>query len=111
MSFIDDLKDLMPHTVTHKPVTARDQYGKPTLGTGTNYTARVVYKAQRIVSQRQGAASDVIAAGHVILADTPIIGLDDEISEGGAALGLIHRVDRISDETGLIYVKVYFGAG
>jgi len=111
MSFITDLKDLMPNTVTHKPVTTRDQYGKPTLGSGTDYTARVVYKAQRISSQRQGATGDVIAAGHVILAGTPTIGLDDEISEGGTALGLIHRVDRLSDESGVIYVKVYFGAG
>jgi tRNA G18 (ribose-2'-O)-methylase SpoU len=107
---ITDWTDLMPHTVTVAALSSRDAYGKPTRAAATSYTARVTYKTQRVASQRLSDSSgDVLSRGFVILAGTPNVGVDDLITLPDSSTPVILAVDRISDEDGLLYTKVYFG--
>ena len=109
---ISDWHDLMPHTITHQAVASRDEYGVPTYGTGTSYTARVVYKNSRIKSQRRGSETDVIADGHIWISGTPTINVDnDRITLPDNSTPILLSVERWPDESGLHHVKVYFGEG
>jgi hypothetical protein len=108
MAFVDEFRDLMPHTVTLAPVESYDAYGKPTHGVAVSYTARVRYKQQRVGSARvQG--QEVMASGDVILAGTPTPNVDDKLTLPGDIVVDIVNWERVADEGGWAYTKIYFG--
>jgi hypothetical protein len=108
MSFVNEFRDLMTQTIRHRPLTGRDTYAKPTYGTEVSYKGRVVYKHQKVSSARS-QGQDVLSTGYVIFAGLPTIKADDQITLPDGSTPLIQSWERQTDETGEIYVKVYFG--
>lgn len=103
---ISDFTDLMPHTVSHSELASRDEYGAPTYGTETDYTARVLYKQQKVV---RSDGREVLARGVMWIAGTPTIDPEDRITLPDDSTPVILAVERVPDESGIHHVKVYFG--
>ena len=105
---ITDWEDMMPHTVTRRPATGRDAYGKPTYGAAITYQGRVSYKTKRITSRTSG--QDVIASGNVIvmgvIAD---IHVDDLFTLPDGSIPLVINWSTVADEEGDHHTTVYFG--
>lgn len=111
---IKDFIDCMPHTITHKPLTGRNDYGKETFGTATSYVARVVQKPHN-VTDPQGI--EVVAKGEVwvgpkvgdVDSALPTIGVTDQITLPDGRTPTILAVDTYPDEVGDHHLKVHFG--
>lgn len=105
MSFINDLRDLLPDTATWAPLTGRDQYGAPTYGAGTTYACRLV-RAHKLI--RNSAGDQVVSSAHVWLAGTPAVAPDDRVTLSDDTTPPILSVERFQDEDGASHTKVYF---
>lgn len=103
---INDFTHMMPHTVTHAPVSSRDAYGKITYGTSTPYTARVVYRNKQV---RSATGELVMAAGMVWFAGVVSISGDDKITLPDGTTPQIISVEKYADDGGDRFTKVYFG--
>ena len=103
---IADFTDLMADEITHKALSSRDAYGAPTYGTGTAYTARVVFKPTWI---RADDGTQVVARGVVWIAGTPNIDPQDQITLPDGTTPPILAVMRIPDENGMHHIRVAFG--
>lgn len=105
MGIIDDVKDLFSDTATWAALTGRDQYGTPTYGSGTAFTARLVRK-NSLVRDRQG--QEVTSRAHLWLAGSPAIDTDDKITLSDSTVPVIVSVERYQDEHGATHTKVFF---
>jgi hypothetical protein len=103
---ISDWADMMPHTVTHAPLASRDAYGAPTYGAGVDYTARVLYKNQRV---RAADGAEVVARGSVWFVGTPTVSPEDKITLPDATTPPLLSVEQYADADGAHHTKVYFG--
>ncbi len=103
---VSDYHDLMPDTVTHKVMTGRDAYQKPTFGAGTDFKARVLFR-QRWVRAADG--TEKLSRGTVWIGATPVIDPEDEITLPDGSTPPILVVERIPDEKGIHHVKIFFG--
>lgn len=102
---INDFRALMGEKVTHKPLSSRDSYGKPTHGTGTEYSARVSRKRAKV---RNEQGEEIHADGVVWILGTPAVEPEDQIVLPDNTTPLIVAVERPSDGTGVHHTKVYF---
>lgn len=103
---VDDWKDLLPEEVDVYQLASRDAYGVPAYGSPATYDARVVRKPVRVTDV---AGDEVVARGVVWLATTDVIDPEDALELPDGMRPPILRVDRVSDESGVHHVKVYFG--
>ena len=103
---VSDWSDMFPDTITVKQLSSRDEYGKPTYGSGTDYSGRVVYK-NSMVRSREG--EEVLAKGHVWLKGTPTIDPEDQLLLPDSTTPPILSTEKYPDEDGDHHVKVYFG--
>lgn len=103
---IKDFLDMMPDTITHEPLTGRDDYGKPTHGASVEYPARVVYKAKWLEAKD---GSQVLAKAIVWIGGIPTISPEDKIVLPDSTTPPILSIERYPDEDGLHHVKVFFG--
>ena len=111
---ISDFKDMMPHTVivTDFDGTYND-YGKPSEGTITSYTARVFFSPHLVVSQ---SGDTIIASGEIWLQTTAKIDIKDKIefdqdtTVSPSVLTRLYplRIDHVPDENGTHHVKIHF---
>lgn len=111
---ISDFDDMMPHTVI---ITAfggtYGDYGKPTDGTITSYTARVFFKPHLVVGQN---GETIVASGEIWLSTTARINIKDKIefdedtSVSPSVLTQLFplRIDYVPDESGSHHVKIHF---
>ena len=106
MSLDSEFKELMPHTVTLKTVSSRDSYNTITYSTGTNYTARVVYKNERV---RLANGSESVARGMVWLFGAPTVTIEDQLVLPDSSTPEILAIEKFPDEDGDHHTKVYFG--
>jgi len=105
MSFIDDLSELFTDTATHAVLSTRDGFGKPTYGSGTAYSGRLVTK-NKLVRDQQG--DDVVSTAHFWFQGAPDVGPDDQITLSDGATPPIISVERFQDDVGTSHTKVYF---
>jgi hypothetical protein len=102
---ISDWLDLMPHTVTYAAKSGEDAYGKPTHGTGTDYTARVTYTHKRVATPD---GMEVVASVQVWLNGTlSSISVDDKITLPDGTTPKIVSWDTATDEDGSHHTKLY----
>lgn len=104
-AFIDALKPLMPDTVTWAALTGRDQYAKPTYGSGTTFTARVVRQHKLV---RDAAGDQIVSTAHAWLAGSPAISPQDKVTLSDGTSPPIITIERFPDESGPSHTKVYF---
>jgi hypothetical protein len=103
---VADFLDFMPVTVSHAALASRDGYGKPTFGTATSYSARVLNR-HVLVKDRQGR--EVIARTVVWLAGTPTIDPEDRVTLADGTTPPILAVEKYPDEAGAHHVKLFLG--
>lgn len=103
---IADFLDMMSDTVIVAPLSSRDDYGKPTYGTGVSYTARVTFKDRWV---RRSDGTEVLSKGVVWIGATPTVKVDDQLTLSDGSSPPILQADTISDEDGPHHVKVVFG--
>lgn len=101
-----DFLDMMPATITHNPLSSRDEYGAPTYTSGSDYRARIVTK-DTIVRGHDGA--ELVSRLQCWIAGTPSISPEDQIVLPDGTSPPIFNVEKFTDETGDHHVKVYFG--
>lgn len=106
MSFINEFLDMLACSVTHEPRISRDEYGAPTFGAATSYTARIQYKTQMV---RANSGEDVLASGSIIFGTVLSVTADDRITLPDGSQPLIISWESPYDEKELVYTKVYFG--
>jgi hypothetical protein len=109
MSFAADFGDMLPHTVTISTRASHNNYGEATFSTsGRSYAARVVL-APKFVRGANG--EDVQIAGHVWVASTRNITVDDRITipVTGSSRPPIVAVERYPDEDGTFHHKLTLG--
>lgn len=103
---MNDFTHMMPHTVTHTPVSSRNSYGKITYGTAVSYTARVVYRNKQV---RSPSGELVMAAGTVWFAGTVSMSPDDKITLPDGSTPQIISVEKYADDVEDRFTKIYFG--
>lgn len=96
----------MPETVDVYELASRDAYGDPAYGTPSSYAARIVRKPTRVVDSQ---GDEVVARGIVWIAATDAIDPEDAIELPDGTRPPILAVSRVSDESGVHHVKVFFG--
>lgn len=108
---VSDFLDMMPHTVYLHPTNGHNAYGEPTYGSPQSFTARVIYKQQRVASMRTDHAGvEVVSMGVVWLAGNPTIDVDsDKLQLPDETEPLILAYETIPDEDGSHHTKIYFG--
>lgn len=98
---------LMPHSITVKPWSSQDKYGKPTFGTAKTYTGRVVNKVKKVLDiNGEERVSNTI----VYLNTTDRIDVRDEMTLPAGfvpQVPRIIRVDRFPDENGLHHTVIF----
>lgn len=102
---INDFRDMMGETIIHTPLSTRDDYGKPTFGSGNSFSARVSRKKVKI---RDAQGEEIDADGTVWVLGTPNILVKDKIELPDTTKPVIIAVERPSDESGVHHTKVYF---
>ena len=95
----------MTDTVTHAPLTGRDEYGAAIYGAATSYQARVV-PTHRLIRSPQG--SDKVATTVAWIATTDAIGPEDRLTLPDGSSPAILQVDRYTDAR-LPHTRVFFG--
>ena len=104
---IADFAPLMKQTVTVKAKTSRDSHGKPTFGSGTDWKARVAFKAEWL---RDPEGRAVLAKGAVWFLGAPAVTVEDQITLPDGTTPPILFVERPPDQTGAVHhTKVVFG--
>jgi hypothetical protein len=103
---INDFLELMPHTVSHAELASRDAYGKPVYGSAVDYTARVLYKNQKV---RAKDGSEVVARGVVWIGGTPTVSPDDQLTLPDGSTPIILSFEQYADEDGAHHTKIFFG--
>jgi hypothetical protein len=99
---------MMNARVTIRPVSGRDNYGKPTFGTAVVYDCRVNYRAIRTSNRSSG--QEVIAAGEVWLLGQLHPNIDDQVTLPDGTRPVLINWDTPMDETGEEHhTKLYFG--
>ena len=105
MTQIADWLDLMPDTVVVQSFAGRDQYGVGSYGSPNGFEARVTYRNRSVTT---ASGEEVVARGEAWLATVEHITPQDKITLSDGTNPLILSVDRISDETGPLYTKIFF---
>lgn len=102
---IDDWADLFPAVVTIAPYVSRGTYGAKTVGTAVAYSARVIFKNQRVLAPD---GTERVARGTVWVQGTPTMTVEDDITLPDGDVPTILSVETIPDEDGIHHVKVMF---
>lgn len=111
---ISDFSDLMPHTVIITPFGGTySDYGSPSEGTVTNYTARVFFSPHQVIDQN---GDTIIASGEIWISTTDKINIKDKIefdedtAVSPSILTRLYplRIDHVPDENGSHHVKIHF---
>ena len=106
-SFLTDLKQLMPHTIVHRPVMGiADQHGQLTPGTGTSYVA-LVEKQQKVVRDPQGR--EQVTETVVYVGAAPGFTPQDEVELPDGTKPPILAVAQLADELGTVSEVLYLG--
>ncbi len=93
---VSDWADMMRSVVRYKPVSGRDNYGKPTFGDPQYFMARVNYRAIRTSNRTSG--QETIAAGEVWLLGAINPNVDDEITLPDGSKPVLINWDTFNDE-------------
>ena len=106
MSFLDDLKDLMPDTASWKPFVSRDRAGASTFGSATAIdSCRLVQKNQMV---RDRSGNDVLSTAHLWIPSDEAVTPESEVTLSDGSAPPIISVLRIPDENGDKHTKVFF---
>lgn len=100
MSLEPDFLEMMPHTVTVRPKTGVDRYGKNTFGTALTYPARIE-GGNRLVVTPQG--EEKVATRRVFVGAAVVVSPEDELELPAGynpQKPRILRADRVDDEDG-----------
>ncbi len=103
---INDFKHMMPHTVTHEPVSSRNSYGKITYGTAVSRQSRVSYKQRQI---RAANGELTMSTGVVWFAAVVNVDHGDRITLPDGTTPQILSVETHADDKGDRFTKLYFG--
>lgn len=103
--FIDEFSDCFPDTATWKALSTRDEFGAPTFGAGTSYSGRLVRRHKMV---RDAAGEEVLSTAHFWFQGAPAIDPDDEVTLSDGTTPPIVAIERVPDEDGACYTKVYF---
>ena len=107
MSFLTEFEDLCQATILVEPYTTSNAWGDKSYGTAVNYRGRVTNRMKRIVT---AAGIDAVSSTDIVLLTSSGIYTEDRITLPSGFLPRqppILRVDRIADEEGNLYTKVY----
>lgn len=107
MSFENEFKDLMTHSIVRRAFTGRNSYGKPTYSTsGSTYTARVVNK-QKLV--RTTAGIEQISTVTAYVASTGSFDPEDKVTLPDGTSPSILAINNYPDDSGIHHNVIYFG--
>ena len=108
MVWSTDLDALMPHTITHKSLTAfsTDGYATEVWSTGVSYAARVVGK-QTLVKTFEG--TEELATTVVYVKTSSTFGASDQITLPDGSTPPLLAAETYPDETGVHHAKLMFG--
>ena len=107
MSFLSEFESLCPAIIVVEPFTTNDAWGNKSYGSSVSYRGRVTNKMRRIVTM---AGVDAISGTDIVLLTSSGVFTEDRITLPSGFLPRqppILRVDRIADEEGNLYTKVY----
>ena len=107
MALDPDLLEMMTQTVTIAPLTGRDNYGKPTFGTGVVWRARIKGTNRRVVDH---AGQEAVSTTEVWIGGVSGIGPTDQLTLPDGTSPPLLKVERYPDEDGNSFEKVYLGA-
>lgn len=106
MSFLNDLKDLMPDTASWKPFVDRDDFGKPNYGSATAIdNCRLIEKNQMV---RDTNGDEVLSTSHLWIPSDEAITSESEVTLSDSTTPSILSVLHIPDEKGDKHTKVFF---
>ena len=106
MSFLDDLKDMMPDTASWKPFVSRDRAGKPTFGSATAIANCRLVQRNQLVRDRNG--DQVLSTAHLWVPSDEAITPESEVTLSDGTTPPIISVLRTPDENGDKHTKVFF---
>jgi hypothetical protein len=106
MAIDPDFLDCMSATITIASASSVDNYGNPTFGSTTAYSAREVYRNQ-LVKTPDGQES--VSRGVVWLYGAPDVNITDQLTLSDASTPRILTQEKFTDEDGDYFTKVYFG--
>lgn len=107
MTMMDELADLMPHTIAIKPFSSDDKYGDPAFGASVNYTGQIEQKSKLV---RDLNGKEVVSQTRVYLNTTTVIGKKDEVtlpSGYDPQTPPIINVEISSDENGIQHAVIF----
>ena len=119
MGYLDDVRDLFPHTVTIEPWTGNNTHSEATYGTSASYQAKIERGNQKVYGQ--GGDRAIVPRHKVFIAEALQVDVRDRITlpiEFGerdstgvfaASTPVIHDVTPIFDETEQVCTIIYCG--
>lgn len=103
--FVDELRDLMPHSIIVEPFLGRDRFGAPTYGAAVTYQGRVANKTRNVIG---ADGQQVVSSGDVVLATITTVSVDDRVTLPGGKQPVLLASNMNADETGDAFVTLYF---
>ena len=100
-------EDLLRSTITVEPRTGQDGYGMPTYGTAVTVAARIVYRPKMVRSTEGKEVVSGVTAW--VTSQLVTVAATDRITLPDATTPRILSVERVPDEAGTVYTKIYFG--
>jgi hypothetical protein len=109
-----DWADLCPQTIVWESNAGRDKFSKPTYVQAGTFQGRRSFKLTRMKAVERGTKGqgpEQISESQIWILDDPAITYEDRVYvQGDTDFPPILSVQRIPDETGDIFVKVYLGS-
>jgi len=105
MSFINDFKDCMTDSMTWRPFTGRDEFGKPSFGSGSTFKGRLTRK-NRLVRDNQG--EETVSGAQFTVLGSPAVGPQDQVELSDGTTPPIASVERFQDDRGYSHTVVMF---
>lgn len=106
MTLEQDFKALMPATITRAAYSSQDAYGKVTHGAGTNFSARVLRKQEKVLD-RDG--NEKVANTVVWIYGSPAWDVRDKITLPDGTTPPILQIAVIPDEGGDHHSRLWLG--
>lgn len=106
MAFLEDFGDLLNDTVVYRPVTGRDEFGKPTFGAPVSYQTRVVESIRRVTSRITG--DDAISGTQIWIEPISNLNIDDEFTLPDGRKPSLITWSVFPDDNGPHHCKLYF---
>ena len=105
MAISPELQALCPNTVSIKPWSAGDSYGKPTYGTAVDYDCLLVRTPKMV---RTVTGQEKVSVAQIYLTSAPGISVKDQVTLPDASTHVILHVDTYPSDTIASYFEVVY---